>query len=72
MLMLLINGTKDPINPYNGGNVMVGSASYGKILSAPDTAAYFAKLNDNTAAPQISKLPHQADSGSDVGQRQEL
>ncbi|MFI9561248.1 alpha/beta hydrolase family esterase [Nonomuraea endophytica] len=64
MPMLMITGTKDPLDPYNGGDVVVAGTSYGKVLSSSDTAAHFAKLNDNTAAPQDTTLPHQADSGS--------
>ncbi|MFI6175609.1 alpha/beta hydrolase family esterase [Nonomuraea sp. NPDC051191] len=64
MPMLMITGTKDPLDPYNGGDVVVTGTSYGKVLSSPDTAAHFAELNDNTATPQETKLPHHADSGS--------
>ncbi len=61
---LTITGTKDPLDPYNGGNVIVAGESYGQVLSSPDTAAYFAKLNNNTAPPQVKRLPHRADSAS--------
>ncbi|MEU8324313.1 dienelactone hydrolase family protein [Nonomuraea sp. NPDC048881] len=64
MPMLMITGTKDPLDPYNGGDVVVAGTSYGKVLSSPDTAAHFAELNGNTATPHDTKLPHQAASGS--------
>lgn len=64
MPMLMVTGTKDPLDPYNGGDVVVAGTSYGKVLSSPDTAAHFAELNGDTAKPQDTELPHQADSGS--------
>lgn len=43
--VLLINGTVDPINPYNGGQVtLFGFASRGTVRSAEATAEYFAGL----------------------------
>jgi polyhydroxybutyrate depolymerase len=43
--VLLVNGTVDPISPYNGGQVTVfGFASRGTVRSAEATAQYFADL----------------------------
>lgn len=43
--VLMVNGTEDPINPYRGGLVeILGDASRGTVLSAEDTAAYWARL----------------------------
>jgi polyhydroxybutyrate depolymerase len=43
--VLLVNGTVDPISPYNGGQVTVfGFASRGTVRSAEATAQYFAEL----------------------------
>lgn len=43
--VLLINGTVDPISPYNGGQVtLFGFASRGTVRSAEATAEYFAGL----------------------------
>lgn len=42
---LLVNGTSDRINPFEGGKVAVfGFASRGTVRSAPASAEYFAKL----------------------------
>ena len=42
---LIINGTADPLNPYAGGQVEIGSdRSRGEVLSAAATARYWAKL----------------------------
>ncbi len=53
--VLLVHGTADPVVPYAGGHMRrwaqlvfrVGGSS----LSAPDTAAYFARRNALTASP---------------------
>lgn len=43
--VLLVNGTVDPICPYNGGQVtLLGFASRGTVRSAEATAQYFADL----------------------------
>ncbi|GAB7044088.1 MULTISPECIES: CE1 family esterase [Catenuloplanes] len=58
--VLLIHGTRDPLVPYRGGR-MAGWArvvfrSGGALLSAPDTAAYFAARNGITAPPETVTL----------------
>jgi polyhydroxybutyrate depolymerase len=55
---MIINGTADPINPYGGGMVNLGSAKLGNVLSSEDTAKYWAKLLGVTAPPQIAALSH--------------
>lgn len=43
--MAILNGTQDPINPYNGGLVSImGNSSRGHVRSAEDTAQYWAGL----------------------------
>ena len=45
MQALIINGTEDPINPYEGGVVKIASdASRGLVRSAPESARYWAQL----------------------------
>jgi polyhydroxybutyrate depolymerase len=56
--VMIVNGTADPINPYGGGMVNLGSAKLGNVLSSEDTAKYWAKLLGVTAPPQIATLPH--------------
>jgi polyhydroxybutyrate depolymerase len=52
--VLVMNGTADPMNPYNGGVDLIGAA----LRSAPATAEYFAKLNGQTTPPKTTRLPH--------------
>ncbi|GAB3060405.1 alpha/beta hydrolase family esterase [Sediminivirga luteola] len=59
--VLLVHGTKDPIVPYDGGR-MSGLAEHllrvgGTTLSAPDTAAYFARRNLINSPPQTERIP---------------
>jgi polyhydroxybutyrate depolymerase len=61
---MIVNGTADPINPYRGGMVNLGSAQLGNVLSSEDTAKYWAKLLGATAMPELAKLPHQDGSTS--------
>lgn len=58
MAAMVINGTADPINPFNGGMVTIGSARLGNVTSTRATAEYFARINGDTAAPVTVKLPH--------------
>jgi polyhydroxybutyrate depolymerase len=58
MPAMIINGTDDPINPFNGGNVMLGSANLGPVYSSQETAQYWAKLNGITGTPEVKHLAH--------------
>src|ERR1700756_1756432 len=56
--VMIVNGTADPINPYRGGMVNLGSAKLGNVLSSEDTAKYWAKLLGVTAPPPIATRLH--------------
>jgi polyhydroxybutyrate depolymerase len=62
MAVMIINGTSDPINPFNGGEVRIGVSSLGTVLSSRETAQYFARLNGITKEPVTTRLPHRAPS----------
>ncbi|MBI4854889.1 MAG: dienelactone hydrolase family protein [Acidobacteria bacterium] len=58
--VMIINGTKDPINPYNGGEVtLYGFGSRGTVLSSSKSAEYFAKAYKAVDQPKMSTLPNQ-------------
>jgi polyhydroxybutyrate depolymerase len=59
--VMVINGTADPVNPYNGGTNARGT-SRGRVLSTDQTVQYFAMLNGLADSPQTARLPHQNDS----------
>src|SRR5215510_4676699 len=62
MAVMIINGTSDPINPFNGGEVRLGFSSLGTVLSSRETGQYFARLNGITAQPVTTRLPHRQPS----------
>jgi polyhydroxybutyrate depolymerase len=66
MPVLLINGTDDPLVPYNGGNITFGALVRGKVLSVADTVSFWATKNGCRADPAISNLPDVADDGTSV------
>ena len=53
---LIINGTDDPVNPYEGGLVKIlGDTSRGEVMSAVATATYWARLagHDGEGSRQV-------------------
>jgi len=56
--VMLINGTADPINPYEGGIVtLFGFASRGRVMSSIASAQHFAERNGISCAPISDQLP---------------
>lgn len=56
--MFLVSGTKDPINPWAGGEVVSpGGGSLGQVLSAGTTAEYFRELAGLPANPTVKRYP---------------
>lgn len=54
--IMLVTGTKDPINPYNGGEVtLFGFKKIGTVISAQASAENLAKRNGITTKPLIEK-----------------
>jgi polyhydroxybutyrate depolymerase len=42
--VLIINGTLDNVNPYNGGEMFVNNSSYGVVRSSDNTFAFWSRL----------------------------
>lgn len=56
--VLIINGTRDPINPYDGGNVSIfGFGNRGRVKSAYDSAEWFAQHSKATLIQEKIRLP---------------
>ena len=54
--VMIMNGTKDPLNPFDGGEVkLFGLFRRGKVQSSRESAQYFANLNKITATPETSQ-----------------
>ncbi|MDB5870357.1 MAG: hypothetical protein JWP96_2689 [Polaromonas sp.] len=57
--VVLVEGTKDPINPYNGGRVTIfGFGDRGTVLSAPDSARWFAQRSGSAVEPVSDSIQH--------------
>ncbi len=55
--VFLLHGTKDPISPYDGGEISLFGLflRQGIVLSAQDTTNHFLKINGLTVKPVISR-----------------
>jgi polyhydroxybutyrate depolymerase len=55
--VMIMNGTKDPLVPFDGGEVDLLGLFYrnGKVLSARQSGAYFANLNSITGTPETNE-----------------
>lgn len=65
---MIMNGTADPVNPYNGGLVEIfGDVSRGEVLSSATTADYWAALAGYENDGQHQVWPQRApDDGTSV------
>jgi polyhydroxybutyrate depolymerase len=57
MPVMIINGTDDKTNPYNGGEMFVNNASFGVVLSSEKSLAYWATLAGYNGEPEKTLLP---------------
>jgi polyhydroxybutyrate depolymerase len=55
--VLIINGTDDQTNPYNGGEMFVNNASFGVVLSSQNSFHYWASLAGYKGEPVKTLLP---------------
>ncbi|MCX6006361.1 MAG: dienelactone hydrolase family protein [Chloroflexi bacterium] len=56
--VLIINGTEDPLVPYNGGDVSFLSIKRGTVISVADTVKFWVTRDGCPGAPQMEQLPH--------------
>ena len=54
----IISGTKDPLVPWDGGNVGTKKNPRGTVISVPDSAEYWVKRNKCDEIPDSSWLPN--------------
>jgi polyhydroxybutyrate depolymerase len=52
-----MNGTDDPLIPYNGGYVRFFRKKMGEVVSTKETISFWVKSNNCSAAPVIKALP---------------
>jgi len=54
--VMIMNGTKDPLNPFEGGEVkFFGLLRRGKVRSSRESGQYFVDLNDITGTPETNE-----------------
>jgi polyhydroxybutyrate depolymerase len=54
--VMIMNGTKDPLNPFDGGEVTIlGLYGRGTVRSSRESAQYFADLNHITGTPETKE-----------------
>jgi polyhydroxybutyrate depolymerase len=57
--VMIMNGTKDPLNPFNGGEVeLYGLYRRGKVRSSRESGQYFADLNHIAGTPETIGEDH--------------
>lgn len=56
MSVLIMNGTNDPLMPWRGGEFRERFQRLGSVLSATDTALFWARHNNCETIPQTQKL----------------
>jgi len=56
--VLIINGTNDTTNPYNGGLVVSGNVTFGNVRSTDSTFRYWSRLAGYTGEPTKENLPN--------------
>jgi polyhydroxybutyrate depolymerase len=57
--VMIMNGTQDPLVPFNGGEVNLLGLFYkgGNVRSSRDSGQYFADLNNIVGAPETNQTP---------------
>jgi len=55
--VIFINGTEDPLVPYNGGHVTVFNKKKGKILSVDKNIKLWKEMNDCTEKSEVYPFP---------------
>lgn len=54
--VVIVNGTDDPLVPWNGGEVTFMRKTLGRVLSTPDTVSFWRKHNHSSATCTTSTL----------------
>jgi polyhydroxybutyrate depolymerase len=64
--ILIMNGTDDPLVPYNGGYVSIGRLKRGQVLSTEDTVKFWRGYNGCMSAPFISGINPDTTDGTEI------
>lgn len=66
LVVVVINGTSDPIIPYHGGTVQVRNLELGDILSTGDTVDFWVEANGCATTPAVDTLDARPLDGTTV------
>ena len=55
--VLIINGTEDPLERWEGGEIRLGRNTYGVVLSVDDTVKFWVEKDQCSSSPVITQLP---------------
>ena len=55
--VLIINGTEDPLERWEGGEISLGRQTFGVVLSVADTVEFWVEKNGCTSSPVVTQLP---------------
>lgn len=67
--VLIINGTDDPLERWEGGEISLGRNTYGVVLSVADTVKFWVDRDGCSSSPAVTQLPDTApDDGTTVRQ----
>ncbi len=55
--VMIVNGTEDQTNPYNGGEMFLNNSSFGVVRSSEQSFHYWAQLAGYTGEPVYRLLP---------------
>ncbi len=55
--VLMMPGTKDPLVPWEGGTIRLGRQTFGRVLSASETVAFWTRHNACPGPPETSWEP---------------
>ncbi len=58
--MLVMNGTEDPVIPYDGGCILNALCLRGRVMSTADTVAYWVNANGAVTEPSSERLRNRA------------
>jgi len=68
---LIINGTDDPLERWEGGEIRLGRNTYGIVLSVADTVKFWVGKDQCSPSPTITQLPDK-DPSDDTTVRKEV
>jgi polyhydroxybutyrate depolymerase len=54
--ILLMNGTEDPLVPYNGGQVHFFRKKMGEVISTSETVAFWVDRNRCSTSPEVNEI----------------